>query len=51
MALAIETNLIDQRGNWTGSDVRESARPYGRQDVAHVITWALRGWNPFEADA
>jgi len=48
MALAIETNLINARGYWTGADVRESVRPYGAEDVAHVITWALRGWNPFE---
>lgn len=48
MALAVETNLINQRGFWTGDDVRKSVRPFGREDVEHVITWALRGWNPFE---
>jgi hypothetical protein len=48
MALAIETNLIDARGYWTGSDVRDYVRRHGREDVAHVITWALRGWNPVE---
>lgn len=48
IALAIETNLIDQRGRWTGTDVREDVRRHGREDVEHVITWALRGWNPFE---
>jgi hypothetical protein len=48
MTLAIETNLIDRNGYWTGSDVKESRRRFGRQDVAHVIAWAQRGWNPFE---
>jgi hypothetical protein len=47
MRLAIETNLIDRRGRWTGSDVRESERRFGAEDVAHVISWAMRGWNPF----
>ena len=46
--LAIEVNLIDRSGRWTGSDVRESRRPFGEQDVQHVISWALRGLNPFE---
>jgi hypothetical protein len=48
LALALEVGLIDKRGRWTGSDVRESIRHYGREDVAHVIAWALRGMNPFE---
>jgi len=48
MRLAVETNLIDRRGRWTGSDVRESVRQFGAEDVAHVITWAMRGWNPFD---
>ena len=48
MALAIETTLIDRRGFWTGNDFRESVRRFGAEDVAHVISWALRGWNPFE---
>jgi hypothetical protein len=39
-------NLIDQRGYWTSSNVRESVRHYGCEDV--VITWVLRGWNLFE---
>lgn len=47
-ALAVQTNLIDSRGWWTGTDVRPSVRRYGLDDVDHVITWALRGWNPFE---
>ena len=47
MRLAIET-LIDQRGRWTGGDVRESVRPFGAEDVAHLISWAMRGWNPFD---
>jgi hypothetical protein len=46
--LAIETNLIDSNGRWTGDDVRKSVRRYGHEDVEHVIRWALRGWNPFE---
>ena len=48
MDLAIDAGLIDRNGRWTGTDVRESVRRFGREDVAHVITWALRGWNPFE---
>jgi hypothetical protein len=48
MALAVETNLIDKRGRWTGADVREDVRRHGAEDVAHVINWALRGRNPFE---
>lgn len=48
MALAVETNLIDKRGHWTGTDVRDYVCRHGREDVEHVITWALRGWNPFE---
>ena len=48
MTLATETNLIDAAGRWTGEDLREDRRRYGREDVAHVIGWAVRGWNPFE---
>jgi hypothetical protein len=48
MALAVEVNLINRNGRWTGADVRESVRRFGAEDVSHVITWALRGWNPFE---
>jgi hypothetical protein len=48
MALAVEVNLIDKNGRWTGADVRESIRRYGAEDVSHAITWALRGWKPFE---
>jgi len=48
MALAIDVNPIDRRGYWTGEDVRPSIRRFGRDDVSHEITWALRGWNPFE---
>jgi hypothetical protein len=50
MALAVETGLIDAAGHW-GADIRESRRAYGRQDVEHVLRWALRGWNPFETGA
>jgi hypothetical protein len=48
MVLAVEVNLIDEQGRWTGADVRESVRRFGAEDVSHAITWALRGWNPFE---
>ena len=48
MQLATDTNLIDKRGRWTGTDVAEHVRRYGAEDVTHVIRWALRGWNPFE---
>jgi hypothetical protein len=48
MQLAVDVNLIDQRGRWTGTDVREGVRRFGAQDVGHVIDWALRGWNPFD---
>jgi len=48
MDLAVEANLIDWRGHWTGKDVRADLCRHGTEDVAHVITWALRGWNPFE---
>ena len=48
MQLAIEVNLIDRRGRWTGTDVREEERRHGTQDVRHCISWALRGMNPFE---
>ena len=48
MQLVIDTDLIDGRGRWTGADVAEHVRRYGAEDVAHVIRWALRGWNPFE---
>jgi hypothetical protein len=48
MVLAIETNLINERDYWTGNDVRDYVRRHGAEDVEHVITWALRGWNPFE---
>jgi hypothetical protein len=48
LRLAIETNLIDSNGRWTGDDVRKSVIRYGREDVEHVICWALRGWSPFE---
>jgi hypothetical protein len=46
--LAIETDLIDRNGWWTGQDVRKSVRRDGAEDVEHTIRWALRGSNPFE---
>src|SRR5262245_28210714 len=48
MQLAIDADLIDRRGRWTGADVAEHVRRCGAEDVTHVIRWALRGWNPFE---
>lgn len=48
MALAVDVNLIDKHGHWTGTDVRQSVRRFGAQDISHVISLALRGWNPFE---
>jgi hypothetical protein len=48
MALAVEVGLIDSKGRWIGADVRPSVRPFGAEDVAHTISWAMRGWNPFE---
>jgi hypothetical protein len=47
-ALAIETDIIDTQGRWTGGDIAEDRIRHGAEDVAHVIKWALRGWNPFE---
>jgi hypothetical protein len=46
--LAAEVNLIDRGGRWSGTDVRESVRRHGAEDIRHAIAWALRGWNPFE---
>jgi hypothetical protein len=48
MALAVEVNLFDRRGRWTGTDVRECIRRHGAEHIRHVIAWALRGMNPFE---
>jgi hypothetical protein len=48
MALAIDAGLIDRRGCWDCAGIAEHRRPYGRQDVAHAVDWALRGaMNPF----
>jgi hypothetical protein len=46
--LAVEVGLIDAKGWWTGEDVREDRRQYGREDIDHVIRWGLLGLNPFE---
>ena len=46
--LAVEVNFIDQRGRWTGEDVRDYVRRYGRDDVEHVLRYAFLGLNPFE---
>jgi hypothetical protein len=48
MQLAIEAKLIGPNGWWLPRDVRASIRRYGREDVEHVISWALLGQNPFE---
>jgi hypothetical protein len=52
MALAAEVNLINARSCWTGPDrataVAQHVRHHGAEDLAHVITWGLRGLNPFE---
>jgi hypothetical protein len=47
-SLAIRTNLIDNHGRWTGTDVAEHRRAFGARDVEHVVRWAVRAWNPFE---
>jgi hypothetical protein len=44
MALAIEVELIDAHGCWVDEDLCR----FGRDDVSHVIQWAMRGVNPFE---
>ena len=46
--LAVEAGLIDRRGFWVPSDVRDTVRGDGGEDIAHLINWGLRGWNPFE---
>ncbi|MFZ1885403.1 MAG: hypothetical protein WAU53_17845 [Rhodoplanes sp.] len=51
MRLAVDVGMIDERGHWIclhKDEIRQGIIPYGRTDVAHVIDWALRGWNPFE---
>jgi hypothetical protein len=52
VALAADVGLINARGCWTGSDgaaaVAQHVRRYGAEELAHVITWGLRGLNPFE---
>jgi hypothetical protein len=45
--LAVEVSLIDHHGRWTGADVR-AIRRYAADDIRHVISWAVRGMNPFE---
>jgi hypothetical protein len=48
MQLAINAKLIDANGWWLPGDVRVSIRRHGREDIDHVIRWALLGQNPFE---
>jgi hypothetical protein len=47
MRLAIEIGLIDANGCWI-ANVRDSVRRFGKEDVEHVLRWALRDMNPFE---
>jgi hypothetical protein len=51
MALAINAELIDRHGRWASAGIAEYRRPYGREDIAHVIAWGLRGMNPFAVGA
>jgi hypothetical protein len=48
MQLAIEAGLIGANGRWPPRDVRDGIRSHGREDIEHVIGWALVGQNPFE---
>ena len=48
MQVAVAVNLIDKHGRWADADVRERLRRFGRDDVSHVVQWAMRGVNPFE---
>jgi hypothetical protein len=48
MRLAIEAGLIGADGWWLPRDVRASICRHGREDIEHVISWALLGQNPFE---
>jgi hypothetical protein len=47
MQLAIDAKLIGATGWWLPRDVRDSIRRYGREDIDHVIRWALFGQDPF----
>ena len=48
MQLAVDAKLIGPNGWWLPGDVRDSIRRHGREDIDHVIRWALLGQNPFE---
>ena len=48
MQLALDAGLIGADGAWLPRDVRDSVRRHGREDIEHVISWALLGQNPFE---
>jgi len=48
MKLAIDVDLIDLNGRWTGADVRENLRRYGAEDVSTAIAWACAAGTPFE---
>ena len=47
MELAVDVGLIDTNSRWLPTDVRVSIRGHGRADIEHVISWAMRGLNPF----
>jgi hypothetical protein len=36
LQLAVDTNLIDGDGQWTGADIAIHRRPFGREDVEHA---------------
>jgi hypothetical protein len=46
-AVAVDSRLIDRRGFWVPTDVRDKMRRHGAADIAHVIHWALKKRNPF----
>lgn len=48
MQLAIDAGLIGANGWWLPKDVRNAIRRHGREDIEHIISWALLGQNPFE---
>jgi hypothetical protein len=49
LQVAVDTNLINCDGQWTGADIAIHRRAFGREDVAHILCWGVRGLNPFES--
>ena len=47
MRLAIEVGFITASGYWGSAGVREDLRRLGHEDIAHILSWAARGLNPF----